>query len=206
MTPAISGGSSVAQDISSVTAACMAVPKAVFERVGGFDEEHLPVAFNDVDLCLRIGHAGYRIIWTPYAELYHVESKSRGSDQVPSQFARFLTEAEYMRDRWPEQIAADPFFNPNLSLESSCPEPAFPPRSRKPWLPATETGPKAPAEVTEVEPPTPIGRADILLAPLHRSARHDRPEPSSPRPRAGTTPSTIRLERHRSERSRPAWG
>ena len=63
-----------------MTAACVAVPKAVFARVGAFDEENLAVAFNDVDLCIRIREAGYRIIWTPHAELYHAESKTRGSD------------------------------------------------------------------------------------------------------------------------------
>ena len=123
----------VAQDISCVTAACMAIRKAVFEEIGGFDEKNLPIAFNDVDLCIRLRIAGYRIIYTPHAELYHLESKSRGSDLVASQLERFRQETGYMARRWREQLASDPFFNPNLSLENSSPAPAFPPRVGKVW-------------------------------------------------------------------------
>ena len=91
--PGYFGRLRLVQEISCVTGACMAVPKTVFEQIGGFDEENLPVAFNDVDLCIRIRAAGYRIIWTPYAELYHWESKSRGSDTVPARLEAFLREA-----------------------------------------------------------------------------------------------------------------
>jgi GT2 family glycosyltransferase len=132
------------QDISCVTAACMAIRKAVFQQIGGFDEENLAVAFNDVDLCIRIREAGYRIIWTPHAELYHVESKSRGSDLVPSQLKRFRSEEEYMRRRWAKQLACDPFFNPNLSLEGQLPTPAFPPRHSKIWHVRKERVPDRP--------------------------------------------------------------
>jgi O-antigen biosynthesis protein len=135
--PGYFGRLMLTQDISCVTAACMAVPKAVFEKVGGFDEENLAVAFNDVDLCIRIREAGYRIIWTPYAELYHAESKSRGSDHSPTNIDRFRHEVRYVRRRWPEQIARDPFFSPNLSLETVRVELAFPPRLRRPWLPVS---------------------------------------------------------------------
>ena len=122
------------QDISCVTAACMAVPKAVFAQVGGFDEENLAVAFNDVDLCIRIREAGYRIIWTPYAELYHAESKSRGSDLCPSKTGRFHREGGYVQRRWGRLLLEDPFFSPNLSLETVGIQPAFPPRVKRPWL------------------------------------------------------------------------
>jgi GT2 family glycosyltransferase len=123
----------VPQDISCVTAACMAVPRKVFEEIGGFDEVNLAVAYNDVDLCIRIREAGYRIIWTPYAELYHLESKSRGSDLAPAHIERFRHECAYMTRRWASQLATDPFFSPNLSLAKASPEPAFPPRHDKPW-------------------------------------------------------------------------
>jgi hypothetical protein len=84
-------------------------------------------------LCIRLRFAGYRIIYTPHAELYHLESKSRGSDLVASQLERFRQETGYMARRWREQLASDPFFNPNLSLENSSPAPAFPPRVGKVW-------------------------------------------------------------------------
>jgi GT2 family glycosyltransferase len=122
------------QDISCVTAACMAVPRAVFAQVGGFDEENLAVAFNDVDLCIRIREAGYRIIWTPYAELHHAESKSRGSDLRPSRTERFHREGSYVQRRWGRQLLQDPFFSPNLSLDTVGIQPAFPPRVTRPWL------------------------------------------------------------------------
>jgi GT2 family glycosyltransferase/SAM-dependent methyltransferase len=137
------GRLTLAQDISCVTGACMAIRRSVFEEVGGFDEQHLAVAFNDVDLCIRIREAGYRIIWTPYAELYHLESRSRGSDLVPSQLARFLSEAAYIRERWPDHVANDPFYSPNLSLTSSQPTPAFPPRRANPWCQRGRTDPFA---------------------------------------------------------------
>jgi GT2 family glycosyltransferase len=133
--PGYFGRLMLTQDVSCVTAACMAVPKVVFEKVGGFNEENLAVAFNDVDLCIRIREAGYRIVWTPYAELYHAESKSRGSDHCPTNMDRFLSEIAYMQRCWPRQIAEDPFFSPNLSLETVGVELAFPPRVRRPWLP-----------------------------------------------------------------------
>ena len=156
------------QELSCVTAACMAVAKNVFDQVGGFNEANVAVAYNDVDLCLRIRKASYRIIWTPYAELYHFESKTRGSDQVPAQIARFLGEAAYMRQRWAEQIADDPFFNPNLSLEHTRPEPAFPPRTPKPWQPF---GTVKPNSRVGAEIPGDMSRADMLLASIDRSAR-----------------------------------
>ena len=124
-----------ARSVSVVTAACMLVKRDVFEALGGLDEVNLAVAFNDVDFCLRIRAAGYRIVWTPYAELYHLESASRGSDQIdPAKAARFQREAEYMLSRYGDRLKHDPYFNPNLSLKSEHVELAYPPRSIKPWV------------------------------------------------------------------------
>lgn len=102
-------------NVSAVTGATLLVRREVFDQVGGFDEG-LQVAFNDVDLCLRIRAAGYRNLWTPYAELYHHESKSRGSDDSPEKAARFNQERDFMIHRWGHALQADPFYNPNLTL------------------------------------------------------------------------------------------
>jgi len=99
-----------------VTGACLLVRKAVFEEVGGLDAENLPVAFNDVDFCLKVRAAGYRNLWTPYAELYHHESVSRGSDDTKAKRARAQAEADYMRRTWGEALYNDPAYNPNLTL------------------------------------------------------------------------------------------
>ena len=106
------------QDYSAVTAACLLVRAEVYDALGGLDEE-FTVAFNDVDFCLRIREAGWRIAWTPYAELYHFESKSRGSDeQDPAKKARFDAERARLYARHGrETILHDPYYNPNLSLD-----------------------------------------------------------------------------------------
>ncbi len=123
----------VARNVSAVTAACMALRRSVFEEVGGLNETDLPVAFNDVDLCLKIRAAGYDIIWTPLAELYHLESASRGSDARPEVAARALAEIAYMRERWGPVLDADPFYGPNFDLLYGDYRPASPPRREKPW-------------------------------------------------------------------------
>ena len=120
----------VAQNMSAVTAACMAVRKEVFEEVGGFDEA-LPVAFNDIDFCLRLLQAGYRNVWTPYAELYHHESASRGSEDSPEKRQRFAAEVHAMKWRWGDVLHDDPAYNPNLTLDQGDYGLAFPPRSPK---------------------------------------------------------------------------
>ena len=105
------------QDMSAVTAACLLMRKAVFDEVGGFDEE-LAVAFNDMDLCLRVGQAGYRIVYDPYAELYHDESLTRGPEDDPVKVRRFQNEIELMRTRYETLLkTGDPYYNPNLSLK-----------------------------------------------------------------------------------------
>lgn len=106
----------IAQDLSVVTAACVMLPRTVWDEVGGLDET-FEVAFNDVDLCMRIRKAGYLIVWTPYAELYHYESKSRGAEDTPEKKKRFEGEVRRFQARWKSELAAgDPYYNPNLTL------------------------------------------------------------------------------------------
>jgi len=107
----------VVHNVSAVTGATLVVRRQIYEEVGGLNESRLPVAFNDVDFCLRVYAAGYRNVWTPFAELYHHESKSRGADNTPEKQARFNAECEYMHERWGEQLGMDPFYNQNLSLQ-----------------------------------------------------------------------------------------
>lgn len=104
------------QNLSAVTAACLLLRRDVFEAVGGLNEPDLAVAYNDVDLCLKVREAGYRNLWTPYAELYHHESISRGADDTPEKQARWLREKDYMRRTWGQALDNDPAYNPNLTL------------------------------------------------------------------------------------------
>lgn len=105
----------MAQDLSAVTAACLLTSKHTFLQLGGLDELNLAVAFNDVDYCLRVRESGKRVVFTPYAKLFHHESASRGKDDSPEKKARSKREAGYMRQRWSHVIANDPFYNPNLN-------------------------------------------------------------------------------------------
>ncbi|WP_290702993.1 glycosyltransferase [Amphritea sp.] len=105
----------IAQDLSAVTAACLLTSKSLFDQLNGLDEENLAVAFNDVDYCLRVREYGKRIVFTPYAQLFHYESASRGKDDSPVKIARSKSEADYMRKRWKHIIKNDPFYNPNLN-------------------------------------------------------------------------------------------
>lgn len=102
-------------NFSAVTAACLMTRKEVFEKVGGFNEKDLTIAFNDVDLCLKIRKSGYNIVYTPYAELYHHESISRGGEDDPEKQARFARECEYMLKTWGNTLRNDPYYNPNLT-------------------------------------------------------------------------------------------
>lgn len=104
------------QNLSAVTAACMLVHKHLFHNVGGFDQEHLAVAFNDIDLCLKLREAGGLIVYTPYAELLHHESVSRGYEDSLEKKARFKREYKVMQDRWGTKLTSDPFYNPNFAL------------------------------------------------------------------------------------------
>lgn len=107
----------IIQNLSAVTAACMMMRRGVFDEVGGFDES-LAHAFNDVDLCLKVREKGYLIVYTPYAELFHHESASRGTEDTPERKARFAREVALMMNRWKHVFeAGDPYYNPNLTLE-----------------------------------------------------------------------------------------
>ena len=121
--------------LSAVTGACAAIRRAVFFEVGGFDEVNLPVTFNDVDLCLRLGAYGYRVVWTPFAELFHLESASRGLDFTdPVKSERFQRELQHMRNTWGSLMeSADPFHNPNLLFAGDYFEIPSLPRREKPW-------------------------------------------------------------------------
>ena len=104
------------QDLSAVTAACMMVKREAFERAGRF-EEKLAVAFNDVDFCLKVKQAGYLVVYDPYVEMYHDESKTRGTEDTKEKVHRFQTEIEYMRSHWTDILKnGDPCYNKNLSL------------------------------------------------------------------------------------------
>ncbi|MBR2527157.1 MAG: glycosyltransferase family 2 protein [Blautia sp.] len=108
---------SLLQDMSAVTAACMMVKRSAFFEVDGFTEK-LAVAFNDVDLCLKLGERGYLVVYDPFAVLYHAESKTRGPEDTPQKVRRFQAEIEYMRTRWDRILKkGDPCYNPNLSLK-----------------------------------------------------------------------------------------
>ncbi len=116
------------QNYSAVTAACLVVRKGVYEQVGGLDELDHAVAFNDIDFCLKVRAAGYRNLWTPFAELYHHESASRGAVVTPEKEDRFRREVELMLMRWGPVLQSDPAYSPNLTLELNDFTLASPPR------------------------------------------------------------------------------
>jgi GT2 family glycosyltransferase len=106
----------IAHNVSAVTAATLVVRRAVWDEVGGLNEAELSVAFNDVDFCLRVMAKGYRNLWTPHAELYHDESRSRGSDEASEKAARFRGECEAMLRYWGPLLKRDPYYSPHLTL------------------------------------------------------------------------------------------
>ena len=129
------GRAMLMQSFSAVTAACMVLRKSTWMDVGGMDE-NLPVAYNDVDLCLRLRERGLRNVWVPSALLYHHESKTRGSDLTHSSAkkARFTREHAYMQWRWGPLLRADPAYNPNLTLHKEDFSLTSVPRNGMPWL------------------------------------------------------------------------
>lgn len=131
--PGYMGRGRVAQSLSAVTGACLMTKREIFQAVGGLDEKNLPIAFNDIDLCIKIRERGFRIVWTPFAELYHLESASRGSDVAPEKAERFAREARFMMAKWGHLLENDPFYNPNLTLQRTDFRMAFPPRVTRPW-------------------------------------------------------------------------
>jgi glycosyltransferase involved in cell wall biosynthesis len=115
------------QSFCAVTAACLVIRKETFKKVGGFNEA-LPTSFNDVDFCLRVREAGYRNIYTPYAELYHHESATRGNEDTEEEQIRFSNESAYMKQLWGHLLMSDPAYSPNLTLEHQDFSLAWPPR------------------------------------------------------------------------------
>lgn len=103
------------QFVSAVTGACLVVSKQRFEAVGGLDEDKFPVAFNDVDLCMRLNARGWQSLYEPRATLIHHESVSRGLDRDPIGAARFATELKTLKETWATDVAVDPFHHPGLS-------------------------------------------------------------------------------------------
>lgn len=128
-----------AQSLSAVTGACMVMRRKVFEEVGGFDEA-LAVDFGDIDLCLRVRKAGYRVLWTPHARLIHHESASRGSVITPEKAVLYDLERIFMLDRWSTLLDDDPAYNPNLCITPERPAFALPEEVR-PLRTIIRTGP-----------------------------------------------------------------
>jgi GT2 family glycosyltransferase len=122
----------IARNTSAVTAACLAMRRTVFDEAGGFDEQHLPVAFNDVDLCLKVGQRGYQIICTPQAELTRLESS--GSDLPREAVERFKGDIAHMKRTWGKQIESDPHYGPTFHKVAVDYSLAFPPHRKKTWL------------------------------------------------------------------------
>ena len=105
----------IIQNYSAVTAACLVVKKSLYEKVNGLNEKNLTVAFNDVDFCIKLKKLGFRNLWTPYVELYHHESVSRGAENNEIKKARFEKEINYMKATWGETLKNDKFYNSNLT-------------------------------------------------------------------------------------------
>ena len=105
----------IIQNYVAVTGACLVVEKALYEKVGGLEEEHLSVAFNDVDFCLKLQKLGYRNLWTPYVELYHHESRSRGHEDTKEKQQRFGSEIAYMKRKWKKNLDNDRYYNGHLT-------------------------------------------------------------------------------------------
>jgi GT2 family glycosyltransferase len=108
----------IARECSALTAACLMVRRVDFDGVGGFDEEAFPVAFNDVDLCLKLRAKQRRLVWTPHATLLHKESQSRGKEDTPEKLRRAQREVQNLRSRWGPDLVADPYYHPSLNLST----------------------------------------------------------------------------------------
>lgn len=115
--PGYCGINQIVRSTSAVTAACLVIRRADYDQLGGLNENAFPVAFNDVDLCLRLRAIGKRIVWTPHARLIHAESATRGSDQLPEKRARLEREKANFFSRWGDELVNDPYYNPNLNLD-----------------------------------------------------------------------------------------
>jgi O-antigen biosynthesis protein len=115
----------VRQSFSAVTGACMLISRTCVNRVGPFDEARFPIAYNDIDYCLRAASAGFRVVWTPFAKLLHHESASRGSDELPENVERFERDKEALREVHQTLNYDDPTYNPWFSRNHSNPTPVW---------------------------------------------------------------------------------
>jgi glycosyltransferase involved in cell wall biosynthesis len=122
------GRASLVSNFSAITAACLVIKKTTYLEVGGLNENELKVAFNDVDFCLKLVEKGYRNVVTPFADLFHYESETRGSDLDDNARERYLSEVAFMHERWGKILQADPMFSPNLCLQDAGFKLAWPPR------------------------------------------------------------------------------
>jgi GT2 family glycosyltransferase len=154
--PGYQGRACLTQEFSAVTAACTVLRREVFDAVGGLDETNLEVDYNDIDLCLRIRRAGYRVIWTPHAQLYHHESATRGRQRPSAQQPRYDREVAFMRSAWHSWLHNDPAYNPNLTLRGTQFELSDQPRVSliEPWFRTLRLhGPAAPVPVSAAAAP-----------------------------------------------------
>ena len=131
--PGYNGQLALARTLMAVTGACIALRRRVFQEVGGLNAERFAIAFNDLDLCLRIGELGYRIVWTPFAELFHLESATRGLPDTPAALAQEQREVTNLWYSWYHVFSTDPYHNINLSCAWTEPPHLCAPRRRKPW-------------------------------------------------------------------------
>jgi GT2 family glycosyltransferase len=115
--PGYLGLNQLARQQSAVTAACLLVRKSLYQRLGGLDERAFPVAFNDVDLCLKIQKNGLKLIWTPFAQLIHAESASRGKDHTAEKKSRAMREQQMFIERWSQSGQQDAYYHPALSAD-----------------------------------------------------------------------------------------
>ena len=107
----------VINNFSAVTAACLMIKRSIFEKIDGLDEK-LQVAFNDIDLCMKVRKLKYLIVFTPYAKLMHYESKTRGSEDTPEKIKRFESEMDVFKSKWKDELdRGDPYYNINLRLD-----------------------------------------------------------------------------------------
>jgi len=131
--PGYHGRLTVAHEVAAVTGACLGITRELWDRLGGLDKEHLAVAYNDIDLCLRARAAGLRVVLAPHAVLHHHESMSRGYDDDPARRTRLADEVATMEERWGNFLYTDPAHNPNLALDGDGFSPAAQPRVVPPW-------------------------------------------------------------------------
>jgi GT2 family glycosyltransferase len=131
--PGYNGQLALARSLPAVTGACLALRRAVWDEAGGMNAERFAVAFNDVDLCLRLGELGYRIVWTPFAELFHLESQTRGIPATAAERAREQSELDNLWYGWRHVFAADLHQNANLAMDWLTPLHLAAPRRRRPW-------------------------------------------------------------------------